>query len=136
MPLQVLFDNHEAIKRALKKNKWDFSHSGLGIVSFEANHSAVVTALEVGGDPFTGRNDSGRNDTKGGKVKVQTVTARYRWVLTKKNLLEFRSQQGKMLFTAVLLHDQLCIQELHADRLIKITVDSVKPIKQKGEVKE
>ena len=77
-------------------------------------------------DPFSEDGDPFISDSTSNNTTVYTETTNYRWVLTKQNIIEFRSDKGKMLLTAILLEGQLHIQDFHSKPSIEITVNSIK----------
>ncbi len=125
-PLQSAFQNSKDIKKTLISNKWDLSNLGIGIVNFKTKNSAVVTTRNVYDNPFSEDDDPFLGDSTANKNNVYIEKTNYRWVLTKQNVIEFRSDMGKMLFTAILIGDKLHIQDFHSKPSIEITISSIK----------
>lgn len=95
-PLLSAFYDHEETKKTILKNTWDFTNLGIGILQFRSDKTAVVEEEPHG--------------------------TKYKWVLTKQNVIEFRTATGKMLFTATISQDTMEIRDFHSKPSLTITV--------------
>ena len=102
IPLQSRFQDSKQIRRTILGSSWDLSDLGIGTLKFHPNNIAFAN------------------------VKSKVHMTKYRWVLTKQNLIEFRSDKGKLLFTSTIYGNTMRIHDFHSKPSIEITIRQIK----------